>query len=720
MTAPDPSSSSHAPSAAPVEGDNARAKIHRWLFPADEHAGHAHATSPWYRVLWLTGVDYFSTLGYQPGLALLAAGALSPLATAVLVLVTLFGALPIYGQVAQRSYDGQGSISMLERLLPGWPGKLLVLAMLGFASTDFVITMTLSAADAAQHAVENPLLHHWLEGHQVSLTLVLLALLALVFLKGFREAIGLATWLAVPYLVLNLVVVVRGGMEILAHPELVANWRAALTLRGDPTALLLASLLTFPKLALGLSGFETGVSVMPLVHGSDTETRERTLPPVARIANTRKLLVAAAVIMSFFLIASSFVATLLIPVTAYDTEAAAAAGVKAEASGRALAYLAHTYLGHGFGTVYDVSTILILWFAGASAMAAMLNLIPRYLPRYGMAPTFVQHARPLVLVLFGIDVAVTVWFQADVEKQGGAYATGVLALILSASVAVMLAKVREAREARQSSLRAAPWMIIAVVFLYTFVDNSVERPDGLVISAVFIFGMLTVGGISRWSRAKELRVEAIDWVNEREGAVTNRLALPDERHHASTEHIFELMRAAHVNVVTIKDAEGVLKQSPHELLEQAKRGDKRAQGAAIFQEHRARIVEHYKVDGPFCFVHVDLDADVSRFDTRLRVWATRVGSDYAVVIRNATAVPNAIAWIVNYLSPRSVFLGLTPENPMVQAVRHLFFGTGETGLLVYQILLRHWASTPEDEPRPHIHLLLEGDGRTGPPRPPTR
>ena len=636
--------------------------LKQWLFRGehlDEKRGHP-STHPWYIVLWLTGVDYFSTLGYQPGIALLAAGSLSPLATAILVAVTLFGALPIYSQVASRSYAGQGSIAMLENLLKGWTAKIFVLVLLGFAATDFVITMTLSAADAAQHAIENPLFRTYLGEARVSLTLGFLALLAVVFLKGFREAIGLAGTVAVPYLVLNLVVLIRGLWEILEHPELLSRWKLDLAGHGDWQSLFLVSLVVFPKLALGMSGFETGVSVMPLVEGSAGDRfRER---PLLRILATRKLLAAAALIMSVLLLLSSFVTALLVPPEAYR--------LGGPASGRAIAYLAHELLGHSFGTVYDISTILILWFAGASAMAGLLNLIPRYLPRYGMAPRWVSHARPLVLLLFAIDAVVTVIFEANVEAQGGAYATGVLVLMLSAAVAVALAFRGEARAepARQSALMrySLYFWVIAAVFLFTLVDNVIERPDGIVIASVFIVAILTFSGLSRLWRATELRVTEAQFVDER------------------SAHIWSSIQGKKVHLVPLKNA------TPQARVRKA-----------------AELRRHYAAKGPLAFVHVNLTDNRSEFLTPLRVEVSAHDQDYLVMVSGAIATANSIAFISEAIDPISIFLGLTRESLMVQSLRYLLWGEGETGLMVYTILLRYWESTPEEDVRPFIFLMSE-------------
>ena len=433
----------------------------------------------------LTGVDYFSTLGYQPGIAFLAAGVLSPLATLVLVLVTLFAALPLYQRVARASPNGQGSIAMLERLFPEWGGKIFVLVLLGFAATDFMITMTLSAADAAEHFVHNPFAPRWLTG-QMLVTVLLLAILAAVFLKGFKEAIGIAVILVAAYLALNAVVTVRAAMEVVRHPGLVRNWEHAL-LAQHPNWWATAGvcLLLFPRLALGLSGFETGVAVMPLIKGETVELR---------IRNTRKLLRTAAGIMSVFLIATSFVTTVLIPAREFADGG--------EANGRAVAYLAHAYLGSAFGSVYDISTILILAFAGASAMAGLLSLIPRYLPRFGMAPEWARASRPLVLVFIGVAFLITWAFHANVDAQGGAYATGVLVLITSAGCAVTLA----VWHTRDRWL----YLLVALIFVYTTLMNISERPEGLKISCMFIGTILIVSFISRATRSTELRIMGVE------------------------------------------------------------------------------------------------------------------------------------------------------------------------------------------------------------------
>ncbi|MFZ3495941.1 amino acid transporter [Streptomyces sp. 5.8] len=367
---------------------------------------------------------------------------LSPLATIVLVLLTLFGALPVYRRVAEESPIGEGSIAMLERLLTFWKGKLFVLTLLGFAATDFLITITLSAADATAHLVENPHLTSTLHGHEVLITLIMIALLGAVFLKGFSEAIGVAVVLVATYLGLNVVVVAVGLWNVATEPHVVTDWTTALTTEhGNPFMMIAIALVVFPKLALGLSGFETGVAVMPHVKGDPSDTVAH---PAGRIRGAKKLLTTAAVIMNVFLICSSFITTLLIPADQFKPGG--------EANGRALAYLAHEHLGSAFGTVYDISTILILWFAGSSAMAGLLNLMPRYLPRYGMAPLWARALRPMVIG-FGV---------------------------------------------------------ISAVFIYTTAVNVVERPDGVKIGACFIAGMMALSLLSRLARVFELRVTDVE------------------------------------------------------------------------------------------------------------------------------------------------------------------------------------------------------------------
>src|SRR3954451_5721554 len=238
-------------------------RFKRWLLEAQvERKKSSHEQDedhvrqqPWWRVTCLTGVDYFSTLGYQPGIAALAAGALSPLATLLIVLLTLFGALPMYRRVAAESPHGQGSIAMLERLLSFWKGKIFVLCLLGFIATDFMVTITLSSSDASAHLTENPLVSGFLSGHEVAITLVLVAILGVIFLKGFREAIGVAVVVVGVYLLVNVVVVAVGLYDSVTHPQYVADWKDAMltTGHGDPLAILGLALIVFPKLALGVS-----------------------------------------------------------------------------------------------------------------------------------------------------------------------------------------------------------------------------------------------------------------------------------------------------------------------------------------------------------------------------------------------------------------------------------------------------------------------------------
>jgi len=642
-----------------------------------------HHSHPWWKVMCLTGVDYFSTLGYQPGIAFLAAGVLSPAATLILVLLTLFGALPIYSRVAAESPHGEGSIAMLEALLSRWKGKLFVLVLLGFVATDFVITITLSAADATAHILENPFVHGsmpFLE-HPIIVTLVLISVLGIVFLKGFKEAIGIAVFLVGIYLFLNTIVLTTAVFEVVTHPELLNDWQTALfatKLSAGPfqaaglAAVVLLSIISFPKLALGLSGFETGVAVMPLVERPD------------RIRNTRKLLMTAALIMSFMLIASSFVTSVLIPREEFcpridcgavdlqheaptfcactpDQIAAKTSTDPGKANGRALAFIAHEYLGDLFGTIYDLSTILILWFAGASAMAGLLNIVPRYLPRYGMAPEWSRATRPLVLVFTAICFTVTWIFEANVDAQGGAYATGVLVLMSSAAIAVTLSARR-----RKSRFTFVFWLISAV-FVYTTVTNVIERPDGIKIASFFIFAIIAASFISRAMRSTEIRIDKI------------------ELDEAAQAFVDQLSDEGELRIVTNRRETGDMTEYR-------------------FKEHEKRVDNHIPSSDPVLFYEIE-PGDSSEFKGKLFIRGIDV-EGYKILRTQAPAVPNAIAAFLLYLRDKTgkiphVYFGWSEGNPIMYLARYILFGEGDTAPVTREILRQ---AEEDPERRPNVHV----------------
>lgn len=637
-----------------------RGRFARWALQGAEEAGtrqgphgQVEHTRSWWQVMCLTGVDYFSTLGYQPAIAAIAAGFVSPVATLVLVAITLFGALPVYRRVASESFRGEGSIAMLERLLPWWGGKLFVLVLLGFAGTAFIITITLSAADAAEHAVSNPLMPEALQGAHLPITLLLIVLLGVVFLRGFEEAIGIAVVLVALYLALNAVVIVDAVTRVLARPDLVSTWTAGMLLQGGggPIGVVVVALVVFPQLALGLSGFETGVTVIPQIRGRGDAPGQR---PEARIRGAKRLLTTAALTMSVFLVTSSLVTTVLIPQREFQPGGAA--------NGRALAYLAHTNLGDGFGTAYDLSTIAILWFAGASAMAGLLNIVPRYLPRYGMAPTWARAVRPLVIVFTLIAIVLTFVFGASVDGQGGAYATGVLVLITSAAVAVTLS----CRRKRQWK-RMVGFGFVALVLAYTLVVNVIERPDGLRIALFFILGILIVSIASRVRRSFEVRATSVTF----------------------DEPALEFLREA--------EAFGEV----HLVANEPDAGDALEYRVKAKEERRD---SHIPGRASIVFLEVT-KADSSDFEEDLVVHGA-VKHGFRVLEVRSGNVPNTIATILLQVRNLTgvvphIYFEWTEGNPISNLFRFLVSGEGEVAPVTREVLRE---TEPDVRRRPMVHV----------------
>jgi hypothetical protein len=359
--------------------------------------------------------------------------------------------------------------------------------------------------------------------------------------------------------------------------------------------------------------------------------------------------------MSVYLVATTLVTTVLIPAREFRPGGAA--------NGRALAWLAHERLGEAFGTAYDVSSVLILWFAGASAMAGLINIVPRYLPSYGMAPEWGRAVRPVVIVYTLISILITVAFRADVNAQAGAYATGILAMMVSAAVAVTIATVRA-----RHRFAAVGFAVLTVVLLYALTENVIAKPDGIAISGLFIAGIIGVSLISRVTRTTELRADRIEFDDDARRFVAESLA------HDGRLHL-----------IANKRDSGAVKE--YTVKERAQRGMNPVPGAA-----------------DVLFLEVDV-VDPSEFSRVLRVHGVEVGG-YRVLRAASPAVPNAIAAILLALRDAT---GVRPHahfewsegNPIAHLLRYLILGRGDTPPVVREIIRK---SERDPSRRPGIHV----------------
>jgi hypothetical protein len=649
-------------------------------------------TYVWWLVLALVGLDYFSTLAYLPGIAVEAAGGvgggreLVPFIGLGVVLVTFVCALPVYWYVAGRAPDGEGATGMLDRLIKGWFGKLLLLGLLGFVAADFLITRTLSTADAAVHIRLNP---YWIaHGKEVVrsfsdslgdwcndqlLVTVVLAIIAFgayayIFLGFTRAFLRLAFTIVGLYLLLTGVVVVAGLVYLGNSPDIFNRWLSDVKLDHEVGtwpligSILMLLVLTFPHMALGLSGFELSLTSIPLIEGKPDDNPEH---PRGRIRNARKLLVVAALIMGVFILASLTVVSLLIPV----------AEIKGDAKYRALAYLAHGGAVEGspegllpmlfnpiFGTLYDVVNVLILGFAGASATLGSRQLVPRLLARYGMQLEWAGRMNIISHLLNVVMLVVLVVFRADVGAQVLAYAASVLALLTGASVAAMIDVWRRNRHSWLRLPVTLPFALICVFFLAMAVFTLRTNWDGLTIALIVVLTVLLTAFLSRYLRSKELRFQGFEFED------------------AATEARWDVIRQLHFQVLV-----------PHRP------------GRETLAEKEEDIRKQHRLgpEVPIIFIEAEL-GDPSEFYQRPRMSIHKEDGREIIRVTGCASIPHVLAAIClefrHIGAPPEIHFDWSNEPALTANLHFLLFGQGNIPWMVHE-LIRHAEPDLKKQPR---------------------
>jgi hypothetical protein len=661
----------------------------------------------WPLAIGVVGLDYMSTLGYVPSIAFDAAGRLAPLVCLAVVAVTLLGALPVYCYLAGRSPSGQGGIALIEKLIPGWFGKTLLLFVLGFAAADLIFTRTFSTADAAEHLIHGPhpqlqdtlnrLGQHWdankgdapdavkkfsakYTSRQFVVTVGLLiagTVIGLIFIRGFqRSFIRLAIVTTGLYMLLTGLIVGAGLYKLAENPDRFEAWWSAVeagdwqakhaTHTGDAPAshreIAAASARLFPHAALGLSGFEMAMLLMPLILGRPDDGQDR---PRGRIRNTRKLLFVSAILMGISLVGSSLVTTIFIPPEAFR--------IDGQAQNRALAYLAHggrlegfaegetlaPILGLSFGTVYDLTTVWILCLAGVGVGITLAKLVPPYLQKLGMEFEWSKKIGAMTMIFVVIKLVVTVFYSAGVDEQRSAYTMSVLVVFTAASFSSVL-----------DAWKSRSWMTILflpalLVFGTSTVRTVIDRPSGLWITLAFIGIVLVISIATRAYRSTELRFRGFEFDTDE-----SRIE-------------FEKLKTADFPILV-----------PH----------RPGQHTLAQKEVEIRSSHRIPAEMPVVFVVADL-GDPSDFFQLPLIRVCREEGRVVIQVSRCVSIAHTIAAIAIEMSrvgvAPEIHFGWSDENPITANLHFVMFGHGNVPWIVYRIVR---AAPLPDNQRPRVMI----------------
>ncbi len=679
---------------------------------------------------------------------------MAPLAAVAVAVLILFAALPIYLYVIGRSPHGTGATGLLEKHLSGWIGKLFILFLLGFVATDFVITRTLSTADASKHLLANPYaqsgmqwmldrkdaVHYalpsllqgtwtdqffdWWNEQLIATVLLTILGFGLYFfiLRGFtRGFVYAAAAIVALFLVMNGLVIGSSLVYLVRHPQYLSNWTELIgsTSRNKPPFdyfldLAQLGIKFLPALALGLSGFELSMTVAPLVRG---RSGDDPVQPRGRIRDMRKLLVVTAILMSVLIPSSVVSVKFLVPPGMMDEGRLA--------RHRALAYLAHgdrlqpagrrfgtdkpsgegkkfenpdnendemeppdeeikepqrkgetlqaisrdtgadlnPLFGPVFGTIYDVSAVLVLFLAGASVTIGLRDLLPQYLTRYGMEMHWAQRIG-LLLHLFNVIVLIVVLaFHASVSHQQDAYSTSVLVLLAAAALAALVDLNHRWRRSIFRDLAGVPFILVFVIFLSLACWICYDNSSGLWIALSFIVVLFVMCGLSRWMRSTELRYEGFVFADEESGIR------------------WEEIRRLEFQVLV-----------PH-------RPDHRS-----LAEKEIEIRERHRLspDVPIIFIEAEL-GDPSNFQQHPLMQIVKEEGKEVIRVSDCASIAHVLAAIALEFRevgrPPEIHFAWSEEPPLASNLNFLLFGQGNIPWLVHALIRKF---EPERERQPRV------------------